>query len=279
MEKTIQRFEALVAEQRRAYEPFHRQFGAAGPHAERQWQQLVRETAERYSVAAKSDAAFAARGMKPWLDGVSSNRDFLAGLEEFKDVMNGVRLDVHISDAVLGFETLDLTTQSDFHTILVLALGGFEESLDVFALPFARAGTETAGGQHQQQTVSADKDAGTMRYAHVIGHEGGDAYIAAALWNDFMRRSPGSPPGQGNVGLAQVRAYVPYFNRWDTQSYIAPAHNHAGFGIFVSSVDLDGGDARTDLDHRYLWLNDSTDWYDHHTNPAAPGSDHDIALS
>jgi len=153
-----------------------------------------------------------------------------------------------------------------------------DTKIDVFVPPYNDAWTSTDGGRHQQEQVWADKSNGRFGFLYTIGQEGGAVWCGAGVEVLFMRQSPGSPPGQGSAGLAQVRTYTPYQYVWQDKSYLGTAHQHAGFGVFVWSAPINGGPSRTDLDHEYWTWSDGTSWYEGHGNPSLPGRDFDTAL-
>jgi|SRR5580700_5757509 hypothetical protein len=76
---------------------------------------------------------------------------------------------------------------------------------------------------------------------------------------------------------AQVRAYCPNQFVWWDKSYLATAHNDAGFGVLVLSWDMNGNNQNTDKDFRYSTWSDGTGWYDTHYNSNYPGVDYDQA--
>jgi hypothetical protein len=156
-----------------------------------------------------------------------------------------------------------------------------DTSVDIYTAPYADSWTTTSGGalQHQQMDAWADKSNGRFGFLYTIGKEGGGIYCGAAVWVRFMRKAPGVPPGWGTTGLAQVRTRTRYRYAWNDLSYLATAHQHAGFGVFVVSWDLNGGSNRVDQDHEYWTWSDGTSWYDHHHNPSWSGFDSDLALS
>lgn len=150
---------------------------------------------------------------------------------------------------------------------------------DVRVPPYNDAWTHAEGGRHQQQQLWATRNDGRFGFAYTIGHEGGEAWSGAGVEVLFMRDHPGSPPGQGPAGLAQVRTHTPYRYAWRDLSYLGTAHQHAGFGVFVWSAPLDGGPSRVDQNHQYWTWSDGTSWYDDHHNPGFSGRDADTALS
>lgn len=150
--------------------------------------------------------------------------------------------------------------------------------VDVRVAPYNDAWSSTAGGRHQQQKAWANKADGRFGMVYTIGGEGGEAWCGAGVQVLFMRNHPGSPPGQGPVGLAQVRTHAPYEYAWHDASYLGTAHQHAGFGVLVWSAPLAGGPSRTDLNHQYWTWHDGTSWYMDHHNPSFTGRDTDTAL-
>lgn len=150
--------------------------------------------------------------------------------------------------------------------------------VDVRVPPYNDAWTATEG-RHQQQQVWANKNDGRFGLVYTIGQEGGSIWSGAGVEVLFMRDHPGSPPGQGPAGLAQVRSHTPYRFAWHDSSYAGVAHQHAGFGVFVWSAPLDGGPSRTDLDHQRWRWHDGTSWYQAHSSPGFPAPDRDTALN
>jgi hypothetical protein len=156
-----------------------------------------------------------------------------------------------------------------------------DSSIQVFGPPYADSWSLAGGDglQHDQQKVWADKSSGHFGFLYTIGKEGGTVYCAAAVWIWFMRQTPGSPPGMGSDGSAQVRTYTPFSDVWRDLSYVATAHQHAGFGVYVVSWDLKGGDFRVDQDYEPWEWSDGTGWYEDHHNPSYPSGDEGDALS
>lgn len=265
----------LIAGREQAYQPFRETFEGARARAESEWQRLCVDSFRRRASQVEASRSISDLAMGPYIRQLSAERDYLSTLERFRGEIPSV--DVPGSsreDEALGHATRDF-----WNDLLVTAFGQFDETLDVFGPPYGGQGTTREGGPHHVHQASADRQLGTLTFAHTIGTEGGASFVAAAIWNQFMRRSPGFPPGQGNIGIAQVRPFVPFSNRWETKSIIAPAHNSAGWGIFVTSEDLNGADKQVEQDHRYLFFNDSTAWFENHANPGAPTPFEDHALS
>ena len=269
------RLGALIEEQREAYRPFEKQLQSAQARAAEAWRDTCASSARLQTAALEHQRSYSALGTSPWLRTFTHDVDYLAGLSAFKDLLADVEIR---DDQAGGLNTLELVTPKFFETLLLVA-GQFEETLDVFGPPYAGQGAERHGGPHKQHEASADRQKGVMRFVHNIGNKGGDSYVAAALWSSFMRRSPGSPPGQGSTGIAQVRCFLPFRDRWSMASYVAPAHNKGGFGVFVRSSDLGGGNEQTEQDFRYLFMNESTSWYQTRANPAAPSFNEGLALN
>ncbi|MGE0228904.1 MAG: hypothetical protein AB7I38_14300 [Dehalococcoidia bacterium] len=156
---------------------------------------------------------------------------------------------------------------------------GKDTRADVRVPPYNDAWTHLEGGRHQQQRAWARRSDGGFGFVYTIGDEGGAAWSGAGVEVLFMRDHPGSPPGHGPAGLAQVRTHTPYEYTWRNVSYLGTAHQHAGFGVFVWSAPLDGGPSRVEQDHRYWMWSDGTSWYQEHHNPGVPGRDADTALN
>jgi hypothetical protein len=265
-------FKRLIAEQQERWRPFGKSFAEATAPAAMAWQEHVHSLFDRREAQRKEAAVHEKSGMSQIIRTLARDDEFRAGLDHFVRGNDSWRLhDEPLRDT--GMRVLD----NDL--IVGLFFGVFEEEIDVFGLPYASQSSETRNGPHQAQMAAASAAAGTFGFAHNIGNEGGSSYCAAALWVRFMRRSPGHPPGQGNPGLAQVRPYVPYDYRWADRSYVATAHNRGAFGVFVTSQDLGGGNARTDQNHQYRIFDDGTSWYEQHNNPAWFDTDSDHALS
>jgi hypothetical protein len=178
-------------------------------------------------------------------------------------------------DLVGGSTVRDIT--ADIH----LVVPGEDNNLQVFTPPFADAWTSLLESQpHKQAEVHADKSSGDFGAVYTIEKEGGSIFCGAGVMVLFMRSHPGSPPGQGPRGWAQVRTYTPFNYRWQDVSYLGPAHQHGGFGVLVWSVPLDGGPSRIDQDHHptsWLW-DDGTSWFQSHSNNSFPDYDDDMAL-
>jgi hypothetical protein len=152
--------------------------------------------------------------------------------------------------------------------------------VQVFVAPYQDAWSTSDGGglSHQQQRVWADKNSGEFGFLYTIGKEGGFVSSGAGVEVLFMRQQPGSPPGMGSPGMVQVRTYTTYDYLWRDVSYLGTAHQHAGFGVFVWSVDIGGGAPKIDLDwERWSWQ-DSTSWFDNDPNPSFPDVDYGTAL-
>ncbi|MGE0229814.1 MAG: hypothetical protein AB7U23_15020 [Dehalococcoidia bacterium] len=156
---------------------------------------------------------------------------------------------------------------------------GKDTRAEVRVPPYNDAWTHLEGGRHQQQRAWARRADGGFGFVYTIGQEGGRAWSGAGVEVLFMRDHPGSPPGHGPAGLAQVRAHTPYEFAWRNLSYLGTAHQHAGFGVFVWSAPLDGGPSRIEQDHQYWMWSDGTSWYQDHHNPGVPGRDVDTALN
>jgi hypothetical protein len=276
VEKSTSRFEELMRERSRLYEPLGAGFESAQSRAEAEWQRLCAEAIESQTSGIEQVKGYSEKGMSRYLKEATADADYSAGLSRFRDLGSTVEVG---SEAPLPQTLEGQLTQDILDAILLLSAGQFEETLDVFGPPYSSQGSERQGGDHKQQSATADRTTGVMTLLHNIGQEGGWSYVAAALWVNFMRRTPGSPPGQGNTGIAQVRPFAPFSNRWTSMSFIAPTRNKLGFGVFVQSEDLSGGDRRKEQDHRYLYVNDSTDWYQAHENPNWPSSNFEHALS
>jgi hypothetical protein len=143
--------------------------------------------------------------------------------------------------------------------------------IDIFVPPYAEEWTDMEGSpsNHEQQQAFADKNTGTFGFVQTIGHEGGWAYSAGAIWIQFVPRIP--------IGSAQIRSYCPYQFEWLDESYVATAHNDAGFGLLVLSWDANGNNQKNELDFRYTAWSDGTSWYETHNNASYPGFDDDYA--
>jgi hypothetical protein len=270
----------LIAKGHKTWAPFAARFAKAAPAAVRAWEGELAAVVQRREAVRRATAEYQVPGMSPILRGLTADERYRSGLEKFSRGPEALKLPSGPGSGLGSVMVQDngLFTLSGDRLIIDLIVA-VEETIDVFGPPYAGQGTEVQGGPHQQQSAVADRTTGAFTILHTIGHEGGSSYAAAAIWLHFMRKSPGSPPGQGNPGFAQVRPYVPYRYAWRNQSYVAPAHGHAGFGVFVSSDDLAGGDRRTEQNHQYWIYSDGTSWYDNHANPAVPSFDHDHALS
>jgi hypothetical protein len=261
----------LIAEDRQRWEPYADQFAKVEDTAERAWREEIARVAARRTARRAELAAYESDGMHHLVESIAPGERYRRGLDRFSTSVEELTL------PSATVETLDAALSA---TLRVNPLTG-----DAIIVAIAGAGeevvrrTELQGGPHQQQNASADRTTGRFRFLHNIGHEGGFSYAAAAIWVRFMRLSPGSPPGHGNPGLAQVRPYVPYNYLWTNKSYIAPAHGHAGFGVFVQSESLAGGGSQVDLNHRYWIYADGTSWYQQHHNPAFPDVNDDHALT
>lgn len=272
--------QTAISETRRLWAPFEKSFAAAEPAATKAWQEHCRSMVTHRETRRAAVAEYVADGMHPLIGAITTDERYRRGLERFRQ----------------SFETLDITSRPDAvpdtslvehltvqpltgDSLIIALIGSSEETLSVFGPPYAGQSSELLGGPHQQQSAVVNRTTGRFGFLHTIGEEGGWSFASAALWVRFMRQSPGSPPGQGTVGLAQVRVYVPCSYLWANKSYIAPAHNHAGFGVFITSRDVDGGDSQVDLNHQYWIFSDGTSWYQQHNNPAFPGRDSDHALN
>jgi len=265
----------LIVERDQAYRPFRETFDGARSRAESAWQRLCVDSFRRRASQVDASRAISDAAMSPYIRQLSDEPDYLSTLERYRGEVPSVELPgASRQDEALGHATRDF-----WNNILVAAFEQFDETLDVLGPPYAGQGSERQGGPHHLQEASADRQNGTLNFAHTVGIEGGASFVSAAIWSHFMRRSPGFPPGQGNIGIAQVRPFVPFSNRWETKSIIAPAHNNAGWGVFVTSEDLGGGNEQLEQDHRYLFFNDSTSWIQTHANPGAPTPFEDHALS
>ncbi|TYK44118.1 hypothetical protein [Actinomadura decatromicini] len=152
--------------------------------------------------------------------------------------------------------------------------------LDIYAAPYADHGTYLGGTgrPHHTEDVWASRATGEMGWSFQIFPEPGTIVCSSAIWVDFMRITPGHPPGQGPAGTAQVRTYTPYEYLWNNQSDMAVARSSAHWGIYVLSWDLHGGPPALEQDHIHpapVW-DDLTGWNWVHANPGWPSvtSDH-----
>jgi hypothetical protein len=270
----------LIARGQKTWAPFTARFAKAAPAAVRAWEGELAALVKQREARRREAAECEAKGMSPILRNLTADERYRSGLEQFSrglDVLTVKSDPASVLGSVLVQDS-GLVTLDGPRLILDLIVA-MEETIDVFGPPYAGQGTELQGGPHQQQQAVANRTTGSFRIVHTIGHEGGFSYAAAAIWTHFMRKSPGSPPGQGKTGLAQVRPYVPFDYGWQHKSYVAPAHGHGGFGVFVASEDLAGGDRRTEQNHQYWIFADGTSWYQTHHNPAFSSLDHDHALT
>jgi hypothetical protein len=155
-----------------------------------------------------------------------------------------------------------------------------QNHLDVFGPPYADnwSHAELKGAPHARRNVWANAGTGEIGFDYRIFPEAGSIYCGAAVWVNFMRRAPGSPPGQGAPGAVQVRAYTPYEYRWHDQSGMEAAHSDAGFGVYVLSWNLSGGDRVVEQDYSYPAWNNTTDWNWNQGNSSFPDTDSDYAL-
>jgi hypothetical protein len=271
--------DGLIQEQQERWAPYTDTFADLTPAATHAWYRHVGAMIEERQKRWRRTAEYERKGMHDLKERLGSDERFGKGLDLFRRAMDTPHFEVEgragpDSARVQRFAVRPMTDDPFLTRIFPL-----EETLDVFGLPYAAHSSSLEGGPHFQHHVTADKTSGRFGFLHQINEEGGESYAAAALWIHFMRRTPGSPPGQGSPGLAQIRPYIPYSYLWIDKSYIATAHNIGGFGIFVTSRDLSGGDERTDQNHRYWIFSDGTSWFEEHANPAFPGFDQDHALS
>jgi hypothetical protein len=272
--------QTVISETRRRWAPFKKPFAAAEPAAKRAWQEYCRTMVAQHDVRRRTVAKYEADGMHPLLGAITADRRYRRGLERFRESVETLDI-AERPDAVPDTSLVHHLTVHPLtgDSLIVALVGSSEEALSVFGPPYAGQSRELRGGPHQQQSAVANRTTGRFSFLHNIGEEGGWSFASAALWVHFMRESPGSPPGQGTTGLAQIRVYVPFSYLWTNESYIAPAHNHAGFGVFITSQDIDGGDRTVEMNHQYWIFSDGTSWYQQHNNPAFPGTDADHALT
>lgn len=271
--------DGLIREQQERWAPYADTFADLTPAATDAWQRHVGATIEQREERWRRRAEYEREGMHGLLQRLGFDERFGKGLDLFSRTTPSLHLEVEGRAAPDSVRVQRFAVRPLTDDLFVMGVFPLEETLDVFGPPYAGQGTRLEGGPHFQHHVNADKASGNFGFLHQINEEGGESHAAAALWVHFMRRSPGSPPGQGTPGLAQVRPYVPYSYLWINKSYIATAHNLAGFGVFVTSRDLNGGDERTEQNHRYWIFSDGTEWFAEHTNDAFPDFDHDHALS
>jgi hypothetical protein len=265
----------LINEGQQSYQPFREAFEGARSRAQSAWQRTCVEAFRNRASEMEARRAISDLALGPYVRQLSEQPNYLTALERIRGEVPTVSLPgLSREDEALGH-----ATRNFWNDIIVAAFGQFGETLDVFGPPYAGQGAERQGGPHHLQQASADRQQGRLQFAHTVGVEGGGSFVSAALWSHFMRRSPGFPPGQGNAGIAQVRPFVPFSNRWETVSNIAPAHNKAGWGVFVASEDLNGADEQVEQNHQYWFFTDSTAWFEHHSNPGAPNPYEDHALS
>jgi len=264
----------LISQREHAYQPFREAFEGARSRAQSAWQRTCVEPFGKRASEVDARRALSDLAIGPYVRRLADQPGYLSAVERFRGETPSVSLPRSRQDEALGHATRDF-----WNSIIVAAFGQFGETLDVFGPPYAGEGEERQGGPHHLQQASADRQQGRLEFAHTIGEEGGSSFVSAALWSHFMRRSPGFPPGQGNAGIAQVRPFLPFSNRWETVSVIATARNKAGWGVFVTSEDLNGGDEQVEQNHQYWFFTDSTAWFDHHANPGAPTPFEDQALS
>lgn len=208
---------------------------------------------------------------------VARSRDLLTSLDDGATLEAGAVLSREDALRLLsgsGIRGLDRTSTS------VMALTMAKDTrADVRVPPYNDAWTHVEGGRHQQQRQWANRADGRFGFVYTIGQEGGWAWSGAGVEVLFMRDQPGSPPGQGAPGLAQVRTFTPYRYAWRDISYLGTAHQHAGFGVLVWSAPLGGGASRVDQNHQYWRWSDGTSWYQDHHNPSFPSTEADTALN
>lgn len=269
----------LIQEQQERWAPYADTFADLTPEATGAWQRHLSAMIERREERWRRRVEYEREGMHWLLQRLGSDERFGKGLDLFKRAMDASHFNVEGRAGPDSVRAQRFAVRPLTEDPFVMGIFPLEETLDVFGLPYAAHATSLEGGPHFQHHATANKASGNFGFLHQINQEGGQSHAAAALWVHFMRRSPGSPPGQGTPGLAQVRPYVPYMYLWINKSYIATAHNLAGFGVFVTSRDLNGGDERTEQNHQYWIFSDGTSWFEEHTNPAFPDFDHDHALS
>ena len=265
----------LISEREQAYQPFREAFEGARSRAQSAWHRTCVEPFGKRASEVEAGRALSSLAIGPYVRALSEQPNYLTALQRCQGEIPTVSLPGSSRED----EALGHATRSFWNSIIVAAFGQFGETLDIFGPPYAGQGAERLGGPHHLHEASADRQQGKLEFAHTIGLEGGSSFVSAALWSQFMRRSPGFPPGQGNLGIAQVRPFLPFTNRWETKSIFATAHNKAGWGVFVSSEDLNGGDEQVEQNHQYWFFADATAWIEHHSNPGAPNPYEDHALS
>lgn len=159
-------------------------------------------------------------------------------------------------------------------------IGTTKNHLDVFGPPYVDSWTssEVGGAPPERRNTWARAGTGEIGFDYRIWPKAGSISCGAAVWVNFMRQAPGSPPGQGAPGMVQIRTYTPYEYMWHNQSGMAAAHSEAGFGVYVLSWNLSGGDRVVEQDHEYTAWNDTTDWNWNKGNTSFSSSDWDHAL-
>jgi len=197
---------------------------------------------------------------------------------EFRDRVRGVDKPAERVRSAISDEAALRFLDQPFSPLAPLT----DPHLDVFAAPYADAWTDVRGRgtPHHRQAAWADRSTGEIGFDYQIFPEPGDIACGAAVWVNFMRQSPGHPPGQGPAGSAQIRTYTPYDYTWNDQSSMERADNSAGFGFYVVSWDLAGGDLTVEQEYRYpqpVW-DDVTDWNWNHANPGWPVTSSDVAF-
>ncbi|MCY1004468.1 hypothetical protein OV079_02560 [Nannocystis pusilla] len=119
----------------------------------------------------------------------------------------------------------------------LLAAAATRNHLDILVPPYADSWnySEGSGTPHARQQTWANAATGELGFDYLIFPESGNIYCGAAVWVDFMRQSPGSPPGQGAPGTAQLRVYAPYNYMWHNMCSLQAAHSEAGLGFTCSA--------------------------------------------
>jgi hypothetical protein len=135
-----------------------------------------------------------------------------------------------------------------------------DAKLQVLVPPYADSWTSAQPSGNADARANADPAAGTFGF--LDGAAGGSAACGAGVWVQFI---PDGPLPRA----VEVRAYTPYSYQWDDVSQLGyTAHNDAGFGIYVLSWDMQGGDRRLEQDYRYSVWSDGTGWSEEHHNPS-----------
>jgi hypothetical protein len=268
----------LIADQQERWSPFAKEFAAEEPAATSLWRQHTQNMIAQREAILTKHAGIERDGAHSLFSSAREDERYLRGLDRFRRSIDELEIRPE-RGAVLDRSVHDTMLMQPLAGGFNFFVGFLDESIDVFGPPYASHATELVGGPHLQQEAFADRATGAFEFVHKLGMEGGFAYSAAAIWLRFMRRSPGSPPGQGSIGLAQVRPFVPYSYLWMNRSFLAPAHGLAGFGLFVSSRTLDGQDEQIELNHKYWIYSDGTSWFQHHHNAAFPDTNDGHALN